>query len=206
MLAREAFKGGEARRATGILETSIYEGRKIFPAEFSLAEDHLPWHFVDNRPFLLLLGEYATLIEATDGPQKAIPLYEEVIALNPNDNQGIREFLSTAFVKTNRLEDLVKLDTQYPDDAMQGLKIGVLLALYKLGRLDEARMHIKKIQKYSAHVFREILKTDHPQPALIPGRIQVGGDDEAWLYWRDQGTFWMAAPGAREFLRANFKL
>lgn len=205
IVAHDAFHDGEEQRGKSILETSIYEGRKLFPAEFTLGTDLLPWGFVDNRPFLLLLGEYAMLVEALDGSQKAIPLFEEVLALNPNDNTGIRAYLATALLKTNRLEDLVRLDAEYPDDAMQALKVGALLAFFKLGRLDEARKHIKKLQKYSGHVFREILKSDHPQPELILGRVQVGGTDEAWLYWEEQGTFWMASPGAREFLRENFE-
>ena len=205
IVARDAFEDGEERRGKSILETSIYEGRKVFPAELVRGEDHLPWYFGDTRPFLLLLGEYATLVETTDGPSKAIPLYEELLALNPNDNTGIRAFLATALLKTNLLEPLVRLDAKYPDDLMQALKVGTLLALYKLGRMDEAQGRVKKLKKYSGHIFREILKSDHPQPELIPGRVQVGGEDEAWLYWQDQGTFWMAAPGARDLLRENFE-
>jgi tetratricopeptide (TPR) repeat protein len=203
ILSQDAFEEGETQLAKSILESAIYEGRKIFPYEFSLGTDHLLWGFVDNRPFLRLLGEHATFIESVYGPQKAIPLYEELVALNPNDNQGIRELLATAYMKTNQLDSLLELDAKYPDDMMAGLKIGALLALYKTGRLDKAKNGIKKSMKRFQHVFREILKTDHPQPELIPGRVQVGGDDEAWLYWEHQGSFWMAARGAREFLRAN---
>lgn len=205
IVAQDAFESGEERRAKTILENSIFEGRKLFPAAFKLGVDRLPWGFVDNRPFILLLGEYAMLVEAADGAQKAIPLYEEILALNPNDNTGIREYLATAFLKTNRLEELINLDAKYPGDLAKGLAVGVLLALYKLGRLDEARARIDILKKHAANVFREILKSDHPQPELTPGRVHVGGDDEAWLYWEDQGTFWMTAPGARDFLREHFK-
>ncbi len=201
MLARDAFEEDETALTRRILETSIYEARKLVPPVFSIGTDLLPWGFVDNRPFLLLLGEYATLVEVIDGPQKAISHYQELLALNPNDNQGIREILATAYVKTNRLEELLELDKQYPDDMMAGLKVGALLALYKLGRLDEARSRIPEMKERFLHVLQEILKTDHPQPELIPGRIKVGGDDEAWFYWQHQGTFWMATPGARDFIR-----
>lgn len=203
ILARDAFEEDESRLAMQILESTISEGRKMFPGEFSLGTDHLPWAFVDNRAFLLLLGEYATLIESMHGPQRAIPLYEEIIALNPNDNQGIRGFLATAYIKTNRLEDLLRLDEKFPEDLLAELSAGTLLALYKLGRLDEARARIKATKKHFKRIFREILKTDHQQPELTPGRVRVGGDDEAWFYWQNQGTFWVATRGAREFLRSE---
>jgi len=201
ILARHMFDAGEMEHAIHMCETTLNRGKKMFPPEFSLGMDHLPWGFVDNRPYLFLFGEYATLVNATAGPQKAIPFYEELLDLNPNDNQGIRSLLSTAYIKTGRLNQLLELDKKYPDDLMVELKVGTLLALYKLGRLDEARIRALQMKKHFSHIFCEILKTSHPQPELIPGRVRVGGDDEAWLYWEEQGTFWMAAPGSREFLR-----
>jgi hypothetical protein len=203
MIAVDAIKEGQGRIAKGILESSISEGRKMFPPEFSPGIDHLPWGFIDNRPFLLILGEHAILTEEINGSQKAIPLYEELLALNPNDNQGIREILATAYLKTNRLDELLKLDKKYPDDFSPGLSVGALLALYKLGRFDEALARIVSSRKHFGHIFQEILKTNHPKPDLIPGRVQVGGDDEAWFYWESQGTFWMSSSGARDFLRKN---
>lgn len=201
ILARHMLETGEITHALHMCEATLNEGKKMFPPEFSPGRDRLPWGFLDNRPYLFFLGEYATLVNATAGPQKAIPFYEELLDLNPNDNQGIRGLLSTAYIKISRLNQLLELDKKYPDDLIVELKVGALLALYKLGRLDEARTRVIQMKKHFSHVFREILKTSHPQPELIPGRTHVGGDDEAWLYWEEQGTFWMAAPNSREFLR-----
>lgn len=201
MLARDALRENQSRTAKNILESSISKGREVFPPEFSFGADYLPWGFVDNRPFLRLLFEYAMLIEEIDGTQKAIPLYEELIKLNSNDNQGIRDILATAYLKTNHLLDLLELDKKYPEDLMPGLSVGTILALYKLGRLDEARTRIKKSKKYFNHIFTEILKINHPKPKLMEDRVLVGGDDEAWLYWESQGTLWMSTRGAIEFLK-----
>lgn len=205
MLSKDAFEGNQTRTAKNILEFSVLKGREIFPPEFSFSADHLPWGFVDNRPFLRLLFKYAMLVEAIDGTQKAIPLYEELIALNPNDNQGVRDILATAYLKTNHLLDLLELDKKYPKDLMPGLSVGTILALYKLGRLDETRTRIKKSEKYFSHIFREILKITHPKPELMEDRVLVGGDDEAWFYWESQGTLWMSTRGAIEFLKKEIE-
>lgn len=201
LLAKDAFRENQPRTAKNILESSILQGREIFPPEFSFGADYLPWGFVDNRSFLRLLFEYAMITETIDGTQKAIPLYEELITLNPNDNQGVRDILATAYLKTNRLLNLLELDKKYPKDLMPGLSVGTILALYKLDRLDEARIRIKKSRKYFNHIFREILKITHPKPKLMEDRVLVGGDDEAWLYWESQGTLWMSTRGAIEFLK-----
>ena len=75
------------------------------------------------------------------------------------------------------------------------------MALYKLNKLDEAQKRIKKLKSRFKIAFEEILKSEHPQPKITPGRVLMGGEDEAWFYWEDQGTMWMATNGAREFLR-----
>ncbi|OHA15723.1 MAG: hypothetical protein A3B08_01760 [Candidatus Taylorbacteria bacterium RIFCSPLOWO2_01_FULL_43_44] len=201
--SKAAFENGDTNAARKYLESAIEKAKTLFPSKFVQGKDILPWHFADNRPLLLLLGEYATFVESVEGPLSAIPHYEELIALNPNDNQGIRGFLATAYLKTNRLEELLVLDGKYPDDMVAELAVGALLAVYKLGNLESASKRIKKMRKHWAHVFQEILKTDHPKPELLSGRVRVGGDDEAWLYWEDQGTYWMATPGAREFIREH---
>lgn len=201
IVAQDKYQGGDHKAARGVLEDAIFAGRRVFPASFVLGVDRLPWGYLDNRPFLKMLGEYATLLEHLDGATKAIPYFEELIELNPNDNQGNRSLLATAYLKTGQLEKILELSTKYKDDLMAELLIGSVLALFKLGRLDEAKAKVKEITKYSANIFKEILKSDHPQPKLLPGRVQVGGEDEAWLYWQAQGTFWMVTPGARDFLR-----
>jgi thioredoxin-like negative regulator of GroEL len=205
-LAHDEFTHGDEKEAKAILKKSIESARALFPHDFAQDKDTLPWGMLDNRPFLLLLGEYATLVETIDGSMKALPLYEELLALNPGDNQGIRSLLATAYLKTNQLEKLSTLSEKYPDDMMQELVVGNILALYKQGKYDDAKKKILNNTKYSAHVFREILKVGaHPQPELTPGRVRAGGDDEAWLYWQAQGNFWMTTSGAREFLKETLE-
>ncbi len=199
-LARQVFAEGDTRHARRILEISIRSGQELFPKNFKVGKERLPWGRLDNRPYLLLLGEFATLVDQTDGTMKAIPLYQEIIDLNPGDNQGIRSFLATAYLKTNQLEKLCDFKKMYPEDLMQELTVGYILALLKLGRSEEARKEILRNYKYCAHVFREIQKIEHPQPPLEHGRVLVGGDDEAWLYWQAQGNLWMTTKGARKFL------
>lgn len=48
-----------------------------------------------------MLAGYAMFAEQYEGVEKAIPLYEEILSFNPNDNQGIRAILATAYLKTN---------------------------------------------------------------------------------------------------------
>lgn len=203
VLLEDAIARGDNKKANQIAKDAIFMARHEFPEEFKIGKDTLPWGFINNRPFLNLLFDYAIFVRDSESVSKAILLFEEIIALNPNDNQGVRALLATSYLQTNKLDELLKLENKYPNDLIPELSVGSLLAIYKLNKNKEFVNKINKTKKYFGHIYKEIIKTDHPKPDLIPGRVRVGGDDESWLYWQGQGNLWMATPGARELLRSS---
>lgn len=51
-------------------------------------------------------------------------------------------------------------------------------------------------------VARELTKKRHPRPrGLDPRRVTVGGADQAYYYWEDQGQHWKNTPGAISWVR-----
>lgn len=193
---------GNFKAAKNIYKTTVDLAKSYIPPEFNQGKDHIIWAYLDNRPFLRLLAGYAEFIYATKSISKAIPLYEEILSLNPNDNQGIRYILATTYLKINQPELVVELASHYPEEIGPDLAMGNVLALFKLGNISKAKAYLKKNKKYQLHVIKELLKPDHPQPVgLEYDMVQVGGEHEAWFYWRDQGSFWQATPGAIDILR-----
>ena len=170
--------------------------------EFVIGEDTIPWGYLENRPYLKLLMERAMSIEFGGKVSKSIPYYEEILRLNPSDNQGIRDVLATLYLKTNQLEKVLELGKQYPDDLMQELLMGRVLALFKLGRVEEAEQLIMRRYREVKHVAKEILQRKHLQPeSYQPDRMTVGGEDEAYHYYLAQGGLWEGTKGAKEWLR-----
>lgn len=192
----------EPKLAREILEETINLAKSYIPNSFIPGKHRIIWADMDNRPFLRLLATYAQFIEKFVGVIKAIPLYQEIITFSPNDNQGIREILATTYLKTNQHEELVELSAHYPNDLLPAVSMGEVLALFKLGRVEEANKKIKKIRKHHNHIIKELLKSAHPKPAnLMEDRVTVGGEDEAYYYWQEQGRFWKETKGALEFLQ-----
>lgn len=204
-LAHKFLELGADKEAFEVLEKSIGAVKKIFPEEFDWQKDKLPWYFLENRDFLNLLLDQAIFIEKSIGVLKSIPYYEQILSLNPNDNQGVRGIITTLYLKTDQLSKVIELYKKYPEDITQELIVGYALTLIKLNKLEQAEKHLKKIYKYSKHVIEELLKLAHQQPSQFdPGRIQVGGEDEAYLYWREQGNLWQATKGAMDLLRKAY--
>jgi len=122
--------------------------------------------------------------------------------LNPNDNQGVRTLAGEALFKLDRLEDALKIAEQYPDDIMPDTLYGRALALFKLGRREEATVALQQAVENLPLVGKELLKVRHHLPTTAkPDRVTVGGADEAYYYWEQWGRFWEEDTQALEWLK-----
>lgn len=190
--------------AKSLYKQTIERARTYIPDAFVSGRDRAIWALLENRPFLRMLAGHALLIEQLEGYGKAIPLYEEILSFNPNDNQGIRGLLTTAYLHTNQPEKVTELTSHYPEDSMCDTFMGRLLAMYMLKNNARAKKLLKQIKVYSPYIIKELLKGFHPQPASYrDDLIAFGSPDEAYYYWLHQGRLWEIIPGAMDFLREN---
>ncbi len=177
-------------------------GRKAFPKDFEAGKDRLEWGWLENRPFLRCLHGLALARYDSGEIEEALRLFQELLSLNPNDNQGVRVLAVAALFKLGRFEDALEITRQYPDDAMSETLYGKALALFKLGRRRQATLALRKAVKYLPLVRKELLKTKHRLPKTArPGVVTMGGADEAYYYWEHWRSFWEGAPNALEWLR-----
>ena len=54
----------------------------------------LPWGFIANRPFLRCLHGYGLCLWRLERVDEAKQVFERMLWLNPNDNQGARMLLA----------------------------------------------------------------------------------------------------------------
>ncbi|KKS78646.1 MAG: Tetratricopeptide TPR_2 repeat protein [Candidatus Beckwithbacteria bacterium GW2011_GWA2_43_10] len=188
-LKRAYLDQGKEKQARELMETAIGMFKNLLPGKFQPGVDRFPWAILNNRDFLTLILDYAFFIEFFNGVKASIPHFEYVLELNPNDNQGARTVLATAYLKTNQLNKMLALAEKYAEDINQEILLGKALCLYKLGKKNQAEKWLRKNYQWVKHSIRELLKTDHKKV-----------NDEAYLYWFNQGSLWQAAPGAIDWL------
>jgi len=191
---------GKEKQARELMEAAMSMFKNLLPGTFQPGVDRFPWAILNNRDFLTLILDYAFFIEFFDGVKASIPHLEYILELNPNDNQGARTFLATAYLKTNQLNKMLELAEKYTEDINQEILLGKALCLYKLGKKNQAEKWLRKNYKWVKHSIRELLKTDHKEVKIDYHRILRDGQDEAYLYWFNQGSLWLAAPGAIDWL------
>jgi tetratricopeptide (TPR) repeat protein len=189
-------------QARDLWEQAVRIGRKAVPQDFELGKDRLEWGWLENRPFLRCLHGLALARYDEGEVEEALRLFQELLSLNPNDNQGVRAMAEEALFKLGRLEDALEITEQYREDVMPETLYGRALALFKLGRRREASVALKQAIRYLPLVRKELLKTGHRLPRTArPDMVSVGGADEAYYYWQHWGQFWEEDPEALEWLR-----
>jgi len=158
----------------------------------------LEWGWMENRPALRLLGQR---IDLAEGTAEELPLLEWlVLTLNPNDNQGLRERLVHVYAGNGRAADALAVCGRYPDDALGAMLYARILALYLTGRRGDAVAALAKARKGSPRIVKTLTAAKPRMPALRPGVMTVGGEDEAWYYRQSWRGVWEST-GALDWLR-----
>lgn len=175
----------------------------VLPSEFQLGRDRIRWGFLDNRPFLRGLHSLACLyLDWKDYPAAQVCL-EEIMLLNPDDNQGCRGLLPECYFQRHRAPAVLELGERYREDGMTDLLWGRILAHYQLGHLDDARELLLAAAEGQPNVFDIIAKGKKPRGQRDPGRyIELGSVAEAKEYWFRYAPYWLATPGAIPFVRS----
>lgn len=175
-------------------------GKQAFPPDFIPGRDLLRWGILENRPFLRCTHALGLYFLERENFAKALELFEFIISVNPNDNQGIRAILVEIYLKIGDYISVLDICDKYNDDITVELTYGKPYALFKMGDKEKATHLLKKAIQYSPKVAKELLKKRHPLPkTLFSNRYTIGGDDEAYYYWERNGILW-EEPEAKEWL------
>ncbi|MBI4203460.1 MAG: SEC-C domain-containing protein [Betaproteobacteria bacterium] len=188
------------------LEPLIERGVALLKANLNAAGKvsvGLPWGCLENRPALRMLAHLAFRAQyATDpaaGNSRFVELAEWLIALNPNDNHGLREHLAGAYLARAEPGKALALAERYPDDFC-GMTLNRILALYRLGRRGDALQTLHTAARDHAVAIKMLLAVDPKEPRASGYGITVGGKDEAWEYRTAHRALW-ERDGALEWLR-----
>jgi tetratricopeptide (TPR) repeat protein len=161
----------------------------------------LPWGFWENRPALRLMSRLGYRLDGLDRTGEAAEVYEEILRLNPNDNHGHRTWLVNHYLRSSDPARALAIAERFPADALADTLFGHGLALWRLGNRPEAEKALRSAAAARPLIVEVLLAPELSVPALTPGRVTVGGEDEAWLYREEMLAVWATTPEALGFLR-----
>jgi uncharacterized protein YecA (UPF0149 family) len=164
----------------------------------------LPWGLLENRSFLSLLQQVAQECWQLDELELFCQHAEQLLALNPDDNHGIRENLSIAYLDLGQPEKTLQLCQTFADDALCTLPLNAVLALYIMGQTEQATAALDAAKQRHPKALDMLVATRPKPPEPSSYGIVVGGDEEAWLYREDTYHLWQSS-GALQWLKAALK-
>lgn len=166
----------------------------------------LPWGILQNRPILQLLAHHAYSLMHQGEQDSAQTLFEQLLHINPDDNQGVRTELMNLYLVNGDDPAALALAARYSDDTFPELCFGRVLALYRSGRNNAARDALHRAESFHPHV-RRLLLARNPRPPKEESQhgILMGGEEQAWMYRQATVDVWRAVPGLLQWLRAEKK-
>lgn len=158
------------------------------------------WGILETRPYMRARAGLAECLRAEGKPEEAVEHYWDMLRLNPNDNQGIRDLLMPCLIELGRDKDAEKLFKQYKGDGMAvWMYSRALLDFRKHGDSAISTRSLKKALKENRHV-PDYLLGRKKMPRDIPDYYGFGDENEAVLYAYGNRGAWNATPGAMEWL------
>lgn len=172
---------GRRSRALKYFELGYRIGLRSVPENFA---GRLPWILLTNRPFLRAAHGYGLALERERRHLEAVDVYEQILALNPDDNQGIRYLLPSLYLKARAPEKAKAVLEQHGADGMN-LYTRCLLEIQN-GRRREAVRWLCRGLSYNLHL-----------PEIVLAGSKEPGSDERW------GVVVGSKSEAVEYLQAN---
>jgi tetratricopeptide (TPR) repeat protein len=187
--------------AKELLSTAVKIGKNSFPKSFKIGRHRLPWGILENRQFLRPYHAWALKLLECKDTIVALEAFKDILSMNPNDNQGVRSLTIDCFFRLAQPAEVLSICKRFPNDTMEEVLYGRPLALFQLGKKEEARVALLRAIELSPHIAKELSRKIHRAPANLSSKyVTAGGADQSFLYWKHQGQHWKNTDGALEFL------
>jgi tetratricopeptide (TPR) repeat protein len=147
------------------------------------------WVNEETRPYMHVLLAVAENAEARGCRKEAIAIYERMLKLNPNDNQGVRDVLLGLYLAERMLPKTLKLLTAYEDDDSAWFAWGRVLYYFVAKDRPKATRLLKKARKLNPFM-EEYLSGARQFPDAPPPCYSPGDESEAILAAADLLEAW----------------
>ena len=164
------------KEALDLFEKGVAAGeRALGPEAFREDVGHF-WGLLETRPYMRAREGLASKLWTMGRRDEAIEHLQDMLRLNPGDNQGVRYTLAGWLLAEGRDEELARLLKEYDEGSANWAYTKALLAFRQNGDTPETRKLLKVAQKANKHV-----------PAYLLGREAVAAGTTRLLQpWRSE--------------------
>jgi tetratricopeptide (TPR) repeat protein len=173
------------------LQKAVAAGERSLGETFIRENTGHFWLMLDTRPIMRAMEQLAQQLRGQGIRLDAIRIYERMLELNPNDNQGVRDPLLGLYLETGDLKGAGRLLKRYKKDASANFAWARVLERFLTGTHDEASTALKQARRANKHV-ELYLTARKTLPKHLPEMYSLGSDEEAVLCLNCLSGAWAA--------------
>lgn len=165
---------------------AVKAGRRDLGETFFTNKKEQFWIDPDTQPYMRALECLAGALTEVNTPEsldEAITVYEEMLDLNPKDDQDISNKLMALYLQRKRYHDVQRLIGFYPDAHSLLFLLATVIATYGTGREESALKLLKQALKRNQHL-ADYLSGKKRRPNVTPKSFIVGHNTEALVALR----------------------
>jgi len=205
LLAEE--EAGTVGRALELYEQGVAAGERALGREyFKKGVGHF-WEMIETRPYMRARDGLAHTLWRLNRRDEAAGHFQDMLRLNPDDNQGVRYSLLDLLLEMNRDDEAARLVKKYRDEwSSVWCYTRALLEYRKSSASDRARKALARAFEQNPHA-PDYLIGKKRIPNRLPSLLGFGDENEAIDYAAKHLNHWRRTPGAVDWLaeqsRAN---
>jgi tetratricopeptide (TPR) repeat protein len=135
--------------------------------------------------------------------EEAVDHYQEMLRLNPGDNQGVRYVLMPRLLQLGRDVEAARLLKESDEHSANWAYARALLAFRLSGRSAAARSQLREALRINSHVPDLLLEAQNPP---MPPRYSPGSFEEAIVCAEELRPAFAQTEGALDWLAAECRL
>ena len=191
------LRQGKTGLALAAFQKGVALGTAAIPQGYS---GLIEWNDLENRPFLRAVHGAALCHLRRRHWRKAIPLLEDLLAWNPDDNQGIRYLIGSVYLRAGKLDEArTALDLRGDPDPGSLYDLGLLLFIR--GQHIAAATALRRGFIENGYIAEILCGMPRPLPLAIWHGPNLAEPDCAEDYVDMFGRLWHRTYGSVAFLR-----
>ncbi len=192
-----AEQAGTIEDELGHYRRGMEAAERILGSDFFAENVGHFWGISATRPYMRARFGLAESLTAIGRVNEGIEHYQELLRLNPNDNQGVRYVLLPKLLAAGRDLDAARLLKDFDEESANWAYARALLAFRLSGRSAAASRELRDAFRTNAHV-PELLGSDTPIPQ--PPHYAPGSYEEACVAADELRPAFQATPGALDWI------
>ncbi|RPI80259.1 MAG: hypothetical protein EHM42_12380, partial [Planctomycetaceae bacterium] len=191
------------RRAVHRLyEQALAAAERVLGPEVFEREAGQFWSVLETRAYMRARLGLANCLWLGGRHDDAVRHMQELLRLNPGDNQGVRYILASFLLFLDRDDETAELLKAYAERSATWEYSKALLAFRRQGDSEDARHLLRQARRTNVHVPRYLID-DSDLPSGQPPYYSPGDENEAQSYASSFRAPWKFTPGAMAWLRAS---